>query len=284
MLVFHTALHSMTTTTNEPCGPRVGPVSYLNSRPLIRYLSEFLPAARIEVDLPSRLADRLAAGKLDVALIPSIEYFRNPGCTVVSDACVACEGPVRSVKLYSRVPVSQIRTLALDEGSRTSAAMARILLKERFALEPALELLPIGATAADSSADAVVLIGDRGMFSLAGPFCCVWDLGEEWTRWMGLPFVFSMWVARPGIDRQSLAEAFSAARDEGVRQVDRIAQEESPLLGISEAECRAYLREHLRFTLGPREREGLETFFRLAVAHGLAPAGVQLVFADCRHS
>lgn len=272
------------TTTSEPGGIRVGAVSYLNSRPLIRYLTQFLPAANVEFDLPSRLADRLAAGKLDVALIPSIEYFRNPGCTVVSDACVACEGPVRSVKLYSRVPVSRIRTLALDEGSRTSVAMTRILLKERFALEPALELLPIGATVEDSSADAVVLIGDRGMFSLAGRFCLVWDLGEEWSRWTGLPFVFAMWVARPGLDWKSLAQAFSAARDEGVRQVDRIAREESPLLGISEIECRAYLRDHLRFTLGPRERKGLETFFRLAVTHGLAPAGVQLVFADCIHS
>jgi chorismate dehydratase len=259
-------------------------VSYLNSRPLFRYLARFLPGARIGVDLPSRLADRLAAGELDVALIPSIEYFRNPGCAVVSDACVACHGPVKSVKLYSRVPVERIRSLALDEGSRTSAAMTRILLKERFALEPKLEPLPIGATVEDTTADAVMLIGDRGMVSPNGSFHSVWDLGEEWWRWTGLPFVFAMWVARPDLELEQLAQAFSDARDEGVRQLERIAQEESLLVGISQSDCLAYLRENLRFALGPSERQGLETFCRLAVAHGLAPRGVQLVFADCGRS
>ena len=83
-------------------------------------------------DLPSRLADGLVAGRLDVALVPSIEYCRNPGCTIVSDACIASDGPVRSIKLYSRVPLERIGSLALDEGSRTSATLVRIWLKERF--------------------------------------------------------------------------------------------------------------------------------------------------------
>ena len=93
-----------------------------------RLAADVLPAAAgagrpIVTDLPSRLADGLAAGRLDVALVPSIEYFRNPGCTIVSDACIASEGPVRSIKLYSRVPLERIGSLALDEGSRTSAAL-----------------------------------------------------------------------------------------------------------------------------------------------------------------
>ncbi len=98
-------------------------------------------------DLPSRLADGLADGQLDVALIPSIEFFQDPAYRIVSDACIACRGPVLSVKLFSRVPAERIRTLALDEGSRTSAALVRILLRERFGIEPQLEPLPIGATA-----------------------------------------------------------------------------------------------------------------------------------------
>ena len=80
-------------------------------------------------------------------MIPSIEYFRQPGYKIISDACIACRGPVRSVKLFSRVPIENIRTLALDEGSRTSAALIRILLKEEFDLEPELSSLPIGASA-----------------------------------------------------------------------------------------------------------------------------------------
>ncbi len=261
---------------------RVGAVGYLNSGPLIRFLPEFLPDARIEVDLPSRLADRLADGQLDVALIPSIEYFRHPGYVVVSDACVACDGPVESVKLYSRVAIHRIRTLALDEGSRTSAAMVRILLKERFDIKPQLKPLPIGAAIDEPEADAVMLIGDRAMVSPNDPFHRTWDLGDQWSRWAGLPFVFSMWVGRVGLQLDKLAEAFCNARDEGVQQVDAIAHQESSRLGLSETRCRSYLHDHLRFVLGPREREGLETFYRLAVVHGLAPTGAQLVFADRR--
>jgi chorismate dehydratase len=186
------------------------------------------------------------------------------------------------VKLYSRVAIDRIRTLALDEGSRTSAAMARILLKERFALEPRLEPLPIGAAIDDSAADAVVLIGDRGMVSPNGAYHSVWDLGEQWSRWAGLPFVFAMWVGRDRPEMASLAEVFSRARDEGVRQVAAIAREASSHLGLPEASCRSYLRDHLRFVFGPRERQGLEEFQRLALAHGLIPAGVPIVFADRR--
>src|ERR687891_1633128 len=99
---------------------RIGAVSYLNTKPLVYGLAELAPQHELAFDLPSRLADDLAAGKLDVALIPSIEFFAHDSYTIVSDACIACRGPVMSVKLFSRVPLEQIGTLALDEGSRTS--------------------------------------------------------------------------------------------------------------------------------------------------------------------
>jgi len=256
---------------------RIGAVTYLNSRPLVYSLDELAPWAEVVMDHPSRLADGLAAGRFDVALIPSIEYLRTPGYVIACDACVACKGPVRSIKLYGRVPVNRIRTLALDEGSRTSVAMTRILLKERYGLEPELERLPVGATLSETSADAAMLIGDRGMVPVNGAFEFVWDLGDEWCRWTGLPFVFAMWIARPRLDGR-VAEALGAARDEGVRHLDAIARREAPRLGIAESDCRSYLRDHLRFRLGDRERRGLETFYQLAVRAGLAPAGVQLAF------
>ncbi len=115
---------------------RVGAVTYLNARPLVFSLPGLAPQAKIIIDLPSRLADALAAGRLDVAMIPSIESARGSGYSIVSDACIACNGAVRSVKLFGRVPVERVRTLALDEGSRTSAALARILLKERYGIWP----------------------------------------------------------------------------------------------------------------------------------------------------
>jgi len=256
---------------------RIGAVAYLNARPLTWRLDRLAPHAKIVVDLPSRLADQLAQGRLDVALIPSIERCRHPDYAIVSDACVACDGPVRSIKLYGRVPVERIGTLALDEGSRTSAALSRILLKERFNLEPELEELPIGASWGDTAADAVMLIGDRAMFPVDGPFEFVWDLGEEWLRWTGLPFVFAMWTARPDVDFDSTADLLAAARDEGIGRLDEIARHEAPLVGIPEEDCRSYFRDNLRFRLGEREREGVETFYRLAAKHRLAPTGVKVV-------
>ena len=142
---------------------RIGAVNYLNSKPLVYGLPSLAPEARITYDLPSRLADSLAAGRLDVALIPSVEFFRAPGHQIVSDACVACRGSVLSVKVLFRVPPPSVRRLALDEGSRTSAALTQILLAETCGVRPELEPLPIGCGPETTDADAVLLIGDRAI-------------------------------------------------------------------------------------------------------------------------
>jgi chorismate dehydratase len=252
---------------------RLGAVNYLNTKPLIHGLDEFAPRTKLVLDLPSRLADGLAAGLLDVALIPSIEFFKDSSYTIVSDACIACRGPVMSVKLFSSVPVEQIETLALDEGSRTSVALVRILLTERFGVQPQLEPLPIGAGLSDTRAHAVLLIGDRAMRSAGGPFAAVWDLGDEWCRWAGLPFVFAMWVARPGVELAGLDAALSSARDSGLAHLDQIAETEAAPLGLSRPECVAYLRDNLHFHLGPREKRGLGLFRRLCLK--LEPARQQ---------
>src|SRR5688572_18526243 len=102
---------------------RVGAVNYLNTKPLIENLSAFAPDTRLSLEVPSRLATQLAAGELDVALIPVVEYFRAGTYSIVSDVAIASRGPVLSVTLFSRVPWKEIRSVALDEGSRTSAAL-----------------------------------------------------------------------------------------------------------------------------------------------------------------
>lgn len=251
---------------------RIGAVSYLNTKPLVCGLDRFAPEADVEFDLPSRLADQLAARQLDVALIPSIEFLQDARYEIVSDACIACRGPVWSVKLFSRVPIESIGRLALDEGSRTSAALTRILLAERHGVRPELEALPIGATLQDTSADAVLLIGDRAIHPPVESFHEVWDLGEEWRRWTGLPFVFAMWVGRRGEIPDELAQALSAARDEGLRRLDEIAAREAPRMRLAPSDCLSYLRDNLYFFLGARERQGLALFRRHATALGLAPA------------
>ncbi len=257
--------------SDETSRVRIGAVTYLNARPLIAALPELAPQWELVLDHPSRLADALAAGRLDVGLVPSIEFARGRDYTIVSDACIACEGPVRSVRLYGRVPIAEVRTLALDEGSRTSAALTRILLRRQFGVTPKMEPLPIGAAIETSPADAVLLIGDRGMTAAAGRFEFVWDLGQQWSEWTGLPFVFAMWVARPGPDLPGIGEVLSAARDEGLRQLPQIARREAASVGISEQDCLDYLGKNLNFHFGPRQRRGLERFYELAAEEGLAP-------------
>ena len=196
--------------------------------------------------------------------------MRQPGLRIASDAVIACDGPVRSVKLYGRVPIERVETLALDEGSRTSAALAQILLRERFGLKPCLLPLPLESKPADCPADAVVVIGDRGMLAPDEDLAFAWDLGEEWSRWTGLPFVFALWAARPHVQEARIDRALAAARDEGLTRLPEIARLASPEVGIPEAECLSYLRDNLEFHLGPRQQEGLERFYQLAKRHGLA--------------
>lgn len=251
---------------------RIGAVRYLNTKPLVADLPRRLPSSELLFDLPSRLADRLAADDLDVALIPVAEFFRSGRDVIVSDACIACRGPVWSVKLLSRVPPAEIRGLALDEGSRTSAALVQVLLWERFGLRPRLEPLPIGDGAETATADAVLLIGDRAIHQPAG-FPFVWDLGAEWVVETGLPFVFAVWAGRRGRDWQAAALAFQAARDAGLTRLAEIAAREAPRIGITPQMGVRYFRDNLHFTLGPRELQGLTQFRTRAAALGLVPPG-----------
>jgi chorismate dehydratase len=258
---------------------RVGAVRYLNTKPLVYGLETLAPSAELVFDFPSRLADRLASGDLDVALVPSIDYLQNPGYQIVSDACIACRGPVLSVKLFLKVPPERVRTLALDAGSHTSAVLARILLFERHSITPELVPLPIGQSMADASADAVLLIGDRAIHSLPGRFAEVWDLGDVWCRWTELPFVFAMWVVRGGSDLGEIEMALAAARDLGTANLEAIADREAPHLGLTRPQCLAYLRDNLHFRLGPRERRGLELFREKATALGLLPSATSRLYS-----
>ena len=275
----HAELLRMPLPNSQASKIRIGAVSYLNTKPLVWGLAARLPHAELVFDLPSRLADALAAGELDIALIPSVEYFQSPEYTLVSDACIACRGPVWSVKLFSRVPPEKIRTLALDEGSRTSAALVRVLLLEKYGVTPHTLRLPINAEPATSHADAILLIGDRAIHEPAGSWAFVWDLGEEWNRWTELPFVFAIWTARAGLHPERLAEvelALRETRDAGVAHLAEIAALEAAQVKLTPAECLGYLRDNLFFYLGPREQRGLQLFYQHTQALGMAPSGLRL--------
>ncbi len=258
---------------------RIGAVSYLNTRPLVYGLAQRLVGVgQLSFNLPSRLADDLAAGRLDVALIPSIEYFRGVGQQIVSDAVIACRGPVWSVRLLSRVPIGEIRRLALDEGSRTSAALVRILLAQQYGLYPETVALPMESDPDTLDADAVLLIGDRAMHPATGVYQEIWDLGDRWCDWTELPFVFAMWVARPGVDVSELAASLSAARDDGLQHLAEIAAHEAGTHGLTTRDLHHYFANHLHFRLGAEEQAGLQRYQRYAAELGLIADQRKLVF------
>jgi chorismate dehydratase len=259
---------------------RIGAVNYLNTKPLIHDLEHLAPEAELLLDVPSRLADLLADDQLDVALIPAIEYFRAGTYSIVPNIAIASRGPVLSVTLFSRVPWSGIRRVALDEGSRTSAALAQILLQQRYHVQPEILPLPLDSTAEAVDADAVLLIGDRAMRACLPGFAHAYDLGQEWHDWTGLPFVYAFWAVRAGADLGPVAQALSEAKSRGSARIGEIAHREAPGLGLDAGFCRRYLANIIHFDLGPREQAGLHHYYMLACQLGMARRGVNLDFYE----
>jgi chorismate dehydratase len=257
---------------------RIGAVNYLNTKPLIYGLGDLLPHAEIVLDIPSRLAEGLSAGELDVALIPVIEYFRGQHYRLVPDISIASEGAVLSVTLFSRVPWARIRRVALDEGSRTSAALTRILLSRRYGVEAQSIPLAMDTEPERLDVDAVLLIGDRAMRACLPGFDFAFDLGQEWYQWTGLPFVFAVWAIHPASDASGVPEALAEARRRGIAGAGRIAHAEAARLGLDAGFCRRYLANILDYNLGPRQLAGLNRFYDMAAELGLAPRGVNLEF------
>jgi chorismate dehydratase len=262
---------------------RIGAVNYLNTKPLIHHLPELAGDARLILDLPSRLAEQLEAGELDVALIPVIEYFRNGTYSIVPNIAIASIGPVLSVTLFSRVPWPQIRRVALDVGSRTSAGLTEMLLRRRHSLEPEIIPLPMDAPAENIDADAVLLIGDRAMRACLPGFAHAFDLGQEWHDWVGLPMVYAVWAVRAGVNLGPVEGALHEAKRLGCLEAGQIAHREAPGLGLDAGFCRRYLSNIIRFDLGPREQAGLLHYYLLAAELGLARRGVSLDFYDQPH-
>jgi chorismate dehydratase len=248
---------------------------------LYHRLCEFDPRVRLMMEVPSRLAEQLAAGELDVALIPSVEYLRGAsrGYEILPGFSIAARGPVRSVKLFSRVSWEKVDRLALDAGSRTSQVLARIWLDLRHGRRPpVVEELPLGVSPLESTADAVLVIGDRAMHVPEESFCAVVDLGEAWHELTGLPFVFALWVTRKDVDLGDLPHALARSRALGLKQAAEIARIHGLRLGLDFATCYDYLTRILSYELGASEIAGLERFAAMAARLGLVPEGVNLVF------
>lgn len=243
---------------------RVGAVSYLNSKPLIEGLARVLGKfGNLSTDLPSKLADQLHSGQIDIGLIPVVEYFRNPAFRRVSTSAIVSRGPVWSVRLFFRGSPDSVKRVAMDEGSRTSVALSKVLLHDRLGKIPETTTLPMNGDPSEIDADAVLLIGDRAMHpeKFADTFAENWDLGEKWWQVTGLPFVFATWVARnSSFDEIRLGDMFDLARENGKAAIPRIAAESASLYQLSEEACREYLTQYIHFELDRSALKGLEEF------------------------
>lgn len=258
---------------------RVGIVNYLNSKPLAwgflksHHGDLFAPSFHS----PARVARMLEQGSLDVGLIPSVEYQRIPGLRVIRDLCVASSREVRSVLLVSTRPIEEIRRVALDHNSRTSVALLRILLRERWGVDPeAVEQRPDVERMLDE-ADAALVIGDAAL-KVDRDRYRVTDLAAEWQTLTGHPFVFAVWAVRPDVEFPDLPFYFKSSLRYGMSSMDILVREAAAELSLDPAEVRSYLSENLHYLLRWPEICGLSEFFRRAHALGLIPEPRDLEF------
>jgi len=253
---------------------RLGAVSYLNAEPTVHGL-EREPAFRVERDLPARVATRLHAGEVELALVPSIEYAFGR-YAIVPGVAIASRGPVRSVCLFHREPVERIRRVAVDTSSRASAGLVRVLLHTRLGRDPEYVPMAPGLERMLSEADAALLIGDPALDAVSDVPRL--DLGEEWTRLTGLPFVYAFWAGPSGVvDARGVARLQHALAS-GLAAKGEIARRQAGGDPARAARYEAYLRDNIVYELGEREQEGLREFYKRAHALSLVPEVPELRF------
>ena len=249
---------------------RIGAVSYLNARPLVDGLDRWPDRFSVRYDLPSTCANLLHHGDVDLGLIPSIEYQRGEGYSIVPDCAIASDGPVASVAIFTSVPIERVRTIALDTSSRTSVALTRVMAAKHFGIAPVFVDYQPDLPAMVARADAALLIGDPALFADYQRLGLdKIDLGAAWRAFSGLPFVYACWTGRTGAASPETVEALQAARALGETDADGIAARFFPDEPASAVEGARYLRQNIQFRLGDRERQGLERFFSLAVDVGV---------------
>ena len=274
---------------------RIGAVEYLNARPLVFGL-EREPRFDLRFDLPSRCAELLHAGEVDLGLIPSIEFLRAPAGAdtyrIVPDLAIASRGPVASVALFTSRDMRDVRSIALDTSSRTSVALTRIMCARVFGIEPVFE--PHGPDLASmlERADAALVIGDNALFLGDGQVRVgrgvservvdvqKIDLGALWTSATGLPFVYAFWAGRPGVVSAEDATLLRRTRDAAVTRPGEVAAMYFPDDPVRQAIAEVYLRDNIKYSLGSDERAGLERFYRYAEEAGVVARAVTPAFFE----
>lgn len=254
---------------------RVGSVPYLVARPLDSGLGDE-PGIELTHDVPARLVELLRAGELDVALVSSIELFRRPGYAYVPGLAVAGHGFVASVQLFLRRPLAEVRTVALDPASRTAATLARVILAARPGGGPEFREVAADQDPRSAGTDAWLRIGDAALREHLAPDAPpVLNLSQAWSERTGLPFVFAVWIVRPGVELDAHAAAFVRARERGAGQVGALAREAAHEWGLPLEPCLRYLHQECLYELdAPLQRRALLAFRDAAAPLGLCDPGL----------
>src|SRR5437762_4767840 len=260
--------------------PKVSVVKYLNTVPLIWGMLKGEQRDKFELDFttPAHCAEVVRSGQADVGIIPSIEYQRMDRARIVGSVSVASKGRVKSVLLLSKSPVEKIRTVALDNSSRTSVALLDILLRKFYGRT--VDSIPLSPDPDEmlKRADAALVIGDPAL-AYDGEVAEVYDLAAEWKKFPGLPFVFALWAGRAGAKLAGLRQDFEDSRDFGLARIDEIAEEFAPKYGLEPHEVKVYLTQNIDYTLDEENLEGLRLFYKLARETGITEGERDLRFA-----
>jgi len=264
---------------------RLGRIPWINTFPVYGAIDRGLVRVNAEIvsGTASELNDLLAAGELDVSVVSAVEYARNAAAYhLLPDLAISCDGPVRSVKLFSRRPVTELdeATVLLTASSRTSVLLLELLCRHRWKVTP--RFATVRAEAVDLTSlgefphDAVLVIGDAALLLAAsGRYAVEADLGLEWKEWTGLPFVFAVWAARRQTDAnvaQAIHQSLLESRAWGLEHLDELAEAAAKATGLAPVVCRHYF-DDLDYRLSYRHLAGLTDFFRRLAQDGLVPDG-----------
>ena len=262
--------------------PRIAASSYLNTAPLIWSFIDGSQRDAVELftdTAPARCAEMLERDEVDAALVPVIEYQSVSDIAIVPDVCVGSRTTVRSVVLVTRKNnLKKVERVALDESSRTSVALVKIIFREFLGFEPQWETAAPDLKSMLAQADAALIIGDPAMKIPRDQFR-VFDLATLWHEFTGFGFVFAMWMARTASVEQIRSINFAAARDEGLANLDQIAADYVTRMRLSETEIKNYLTENVVFSVDEEMQKGLTLFFELAQKHRLIHSARQLIFS-----
>ncbi|HMD86620.1 MAG TPA: menaquinone biosynthesis protein [Terriglobia bacterium] len=258
---------------------RLSVVQYLNTVPLIWGMLHGEQRGQFELQftVPSGCADAIAQRQADVGIVPSIEYQRLDGVEILPGMSIASKREVKSVLLLSKTPLAKVQSVALDESSRTSTALVRILMHKFYARR--VHFLPAAPEPGEMlrQADAALLIGDPAL-AYSGP-AKVYDLAREWRKFTGLPFVFAVWMGHSDANLSRRTADFAASLEFGLDHLDDIAAEYAPKLGLTPSAVKVYLTQNIDYSLDEENRQGLKLFYKLAHEVGIIPVEKELLFA-----